>query len=260
MGGERVDLLRTVCDQRGDRLDERAGGVDLVVDDHRVLALDLADDVHQLGLVLVAHAPLLDDGQRRPQDLGEVARLLGESELADHDHVVEILGEDVARQDVDRRQLVDRDREEALDLSLVQVHGQHPVGSGHGQHVRDEPRGDRDARLVLLVGPSVAVERHDRRDTAGRRALEGVDHDQQLHDRLIHRAAGWLDQEHVLLAHVLEHAHEDVLVGELEDLDVPHARLQVAADVLRQWSVRVSGVDAELVGVHVPLPGPISRE
>src|SRR5207244_3325773 len=85
VGGERIDLFRPVCDQRGHRLDERAGGVDLVVDDHRVLALDLADDVHQLGLVLVAHAPLLDDGQRGPQDLGEVAGLLGESELAAHD-------------------------------------------------------------------------------------------------------------------------------------------------------------------------------
>src|SRR5205085_10511920 len=76
----------------------------------------------------------------------------------------------------------------------------------------------------------------------------------------VHRPAGGLDQENVLLAHILKHAHEDVLVRELEDLDVAHARLEAAADTLRQGSARLSGVDAELVGVHVGLLAPISRE
>ena len=44
------------------------------------LARHLADDVHQLGPVLVADAPLLDDRQRRAEELGEVAGPLGEAE------------------------------------------------------------------------------------------------------------------------------------------------------------------------------------
>ena len=38
-----------------------------------------------LGLAVVADAPLLDDGQRRVESLGEVARLLGEASVGRDD-------------------------------------------------------------------------------------------------------------------------------------------------------------------------------
>ncbi len=60
--------------------------------------------------------------------------------------VVEVLDEE--RQ---RRHVVDRDVEEALDLSGVQVHGQHAVGAGELEHVGDQARGDRLARARLAV-------------------------------------------------------------------------------------------------------------
>ena len=66
-------------------------GVDLVVDDDRPLATHLADDVHQLGPVEVADAALLDDRQRRVEQLGEGARALGEPEVGDDDQVLEVL-------------------------------------------------------------------------------------------------------------------------------------------------------------------------
>ena len=132
----------------------------------------------------------------------------------------------------------------------MEVHGQHPIGAGHGEHIGDQPGGDRHAWLVLFVGPAVGVERHDRGDAAGARPLEGVDHDQELHDRVVHRARGRLHEEDVLLAHVLHDAHEDVVVGELEDVHLAQVRTQVTADQLRQRTVGVAGVDAELVGVH----------
>ena len=126
-------------------------GVDLVVDDDRPLAADLADDVHQLGAVEVADAALLDDRERRVEQLGEVAGALGEAEVGDDDEVLEVLVLEVVRQEVDGGQLVDRDVEEALDLALVEVHREDPVGAGDGDHVGDQAGGDRDARLVLLV-------------------------------------------------------------------------------------------------------------
>ena len=89
------------------------------------LPADLADDVHQLGRVEVADAALLDDRQRRLEDLGEGARALGEAEVGDHDEVLELLLPEVVAEQVDRGQLVDRDVEEALDLALVEVHRQH---------------------------------------------------------------------------------------------------------------------------------------
>ena len=163
-------------------------------------------------------AALLDDRQRRIDQLGERPGALGEAEVGDHDQVVEALGPEVVAQDVDGGQLVDRDVEEALDLALVEVEGQDPVGAGDGDHVGDQAGRDRDPRLVLLVRAAVGVERDDGGDPPGARPLEGVDQDQQLHDRLVDRVRGRLDQEDVLLADVVQDLDEDVLVGELEDL------------------------------------------
>ena len=66
----------------------------------------------------------------RVEELGERPRALGEPEVRHDDEVLEVLVLEVVRQDVDRGQLVDRDVEEALDLALVEVHRQHPVGAG----------------------------------------------------------------------------------------------------------------------------------
>ena len=169
-------------------------------------------------------------------------------------HSVEVLVDEVAAEHVDRGQLVDRDVEEPLDLALVEVHRQHPVRARDGDHVGDQAGGDRHPRLVLLVRAAVGVVRDDRRDPAGRRPLEGVDHDQELHDRLVDRAAGRLDEEHVLLADVVQDAHEDVLVRELEDLGLTRLAVQPVGDLPRQLGVGVAVVDLELVRVHGCLP------
>src|SRR6185437_14517058 len=59
--GTGVHLGDALALERADDLDQRAGRVDLVVDDDRALAPNLTDDVHQLGPVEVADTPLLDD-------------------------------------------------------------------------------------------------------------------------------------------------------------------------------------------------------
>ena len=75
---------------------------------------------------------------------------------------VELLLQEVVAEQVDGRQLVDGDVEEALDLALVEVHREQPVGAGDADHVRDEARRDGHARLVLLVRPAVGVVRAPR--------------------------------------------------------------------------------------------------
>ena len=153
------------------------GRVDLVVHDDGALAAHLADDVEQLRPVVVVRAPLLDDGQGRIDHLGERPGALGEAQVRDHDRVLEVLLDEVVGQQVDGGQLIDGDVEEALDLALVEVHREQPVGARDADQVRDEARRDGHARLVLLVRAPVGVVRHDRRDAPGAGALEGVDHD-----------------------------------------------------------------------------------
>ena len=117
-----------------------------------------------------------------------------------------------------------------------------------------EAGGDRDARLVLLVRAPVGVVRDHRRDPPRGRPLEGVDHDQELHDRLVHGPGRGLDEEDVLLADVVQDAHEDVLVRELEDLGLTGLVAEPVRDLARQLGVGVAVVDLVLVYVHACLP------
>ena len=106
----------------------------------------------------------------------------------------------VVHKDGVARQIVHRNVEEALDLGGVQVHGQHPVGAGGGEHVGHQLGGDGVTGLGLAVLPGIAVVGDDRGDAAGGGALQRVDHDEQLHEIVVHRGAGGLDHEHVAAA------------------------------------------------------------
>ena len=128
----------------------------------------------------------------------------------------------------------------------MHVHRQEAVGAGDADEVGEEPRGDRDPRLVLLVAPPVRELRHDRRDPARGGALERIDHDEKLHDRVAHRRSDErLDDEHVVLAGVLVDLHEDLVVRELEDIGLAERDLELAADVAREGGVGVARVDGK---------------
>ena len=74
--------------------------------------------------------------------------------------------------------------------------------------------------------------------------------DRAAHDRLVDRVGRRLDEEHVLLADVIEDLDEDVLVRELEDLGPPGLNPKVAADLPGQLRVGIAVVDLELVRVQ----------
>ncbi len=96
VGGAGVDLGHRLALEGAGDLDQGARGVDLVVDDDRAPAPYLADDVDHLGPVEVAVAPLLDDRERRVDELRERTRALGEAEVGDDDALVEVLVDEVA--------------------------------------------------------------------------------------------------------------------------------------------------------------------
>ena len=116
--------------------------------------------------------------------------------------------------------VVDRDREEALDLAGVEVHRQHAVGAGRLEHRRDETGADRLARRRLLVLARVREERQHRGDLARRGKPGGVDHQQQLEQMVVHRRRAGLDDEEVGPADRLAVTAVDLAVGERLELDV----------------------------------------
>ena len=112
--------------------------------------------------------------------------------------------------------MVDRAVEEALDLGGVQVHRHQPVGACGLEQIRHQPGGDRLAAAVLLVLAGVPVERHDHGDPLGRGTLEGVHHDQVLHQPGVDGSGVALDDERVAAAYRLLEPDVDLAVGEVE--------------------------------------------
>ena len=210
------------------------GGVDHVVDEDAVAALDVTDDVAGLDLVVGPARPrLVDQGQVDAEMLAVALRHLHPPGVGRHhdDVAAEVLPH-VRLEHRRRHQVVEGRVEEALDLPRVQVDADHPVGAGRREHVGHELGRDRLASGRLPVLARVAVVGADRGDALGRGALGGVDHDQVLHERVVHRAGVGLDDEDVTAADGDVVLAVDLAVGELAQVRLAQFDAEVAGDVL----------------------------
>jgi len=117
--------------------------------------------------------------------------------------------------------VVDRDVEEALDLLAVQIHRQDAIGSGGDEQVGDQLGGDGNARLILAILTRIAVERDHGRDAVGGGTTGCIDHDEQLHQVVIRRRAGRLDQINIRAADVLVDLHKRFPIREAGDCRLP---------------------------------------
>ena len=160
------------------------------------------------------------------------------------------------------------DVEEALDLVGVQVHGQHPVGAGAGDQVGHQLGGNGVAGLGLPVLAGVAEIGDHRSDPPGGGALQGVDHDEQLHEGVVDsvghsvllKGAGGLNHKHVRAADGLIDGGVVLAVGEGAHLRVAQRDAQLLADGLGQLRVGIAGknFDAFPVCDHTQLPSVIA--
>ena len=164
---------------------------------------------------------LVHDGQVGVQRVGVALGHLHPTGVGRHDdEVVAQARADVVDQHGHGGEVVDRPVEEALDLARVQVDAA-PGGwrpAAWNMSATSLAR-DRLAALGLAVLAGVAVVGAHHGDALGRGPLGGVDHDQLLHDRVVHRhrlgAAVALDDEDVGAADRLAEAAVQLAVGEL---------------------------------------------
>jgi hypothetical protein len=111
-------------------------------------------------------------------------------------------------------------------------------------------RAERDA--AILAG--VAKIGDGGGDAAGRSALERIDHDQQLHQVLVGRRAGRLQDEHVHAAHMLLDFDADFAVGETADVGTTKRDVETLDDVGSQFRIGVAGKYHQAVVGHVRFP------
>src|ERR1700694_4034122 len=128
MGGQDIDCLGTVLNQGMGHPHQCTPRRDEIVDHHRVHPVDFTNDVEDFGDV-VTGAPLVDDGEGGVHDLGHGAGTPGSADVwGDHDDVVVVPVADVLGDDLDRREVVEGDVEEALDGVGVEVERNDAVG------------------------------------------------------------------------------------------------------------------------------------
>ena len=171
----------------------------------------------------------------------------------DHHHVLalgaELLGV-VVHKDGLAGQVVHRDVEEALDLGGMEVHGQHPVGAGGGDHVGHKFRGDGVPRLGLAVLPGIAKIGDHRRNASGGGPLQSIDEDQKLHQVVVHRRAGGLDHKRVAAADRLVHGGENLAVREGPHLGLTQFGTHQPADLVGQLRIGVAGEYLDVLAVR----------
>ena len=241
MGDVGRHVLRTLRQQCFGGVHQRAARVDDVVDQDAGLALHVADDVHHFRFTRTL-AALVDDGERRIEALGQRARAYHAAHVRRDDngagHIEVVL--DVTHHHGAGEEIVGRNVEEALDLPGVEIHGQHAVSAGAGDHVGHQLGRDRGAGPGLAVLPGIAEIRDHRGDALGGGPLQRVDDDEQFHQVVVGGERGRLHHEHVLAADVLLDLDEDFHVVEALDDRLGHRRVQVGADGLGQWPVAVA--------------------
>ena len=223
-----------MLEQRLRRLHQRSRRVDDVVDHKRRTSADVADQVHHFAHVHV-DSPLVDDGQRRVDPLGEIARALDAARIRrNHRHRPELLLLKILHQHRRGEQVIHRNVEISLNLRRVQIERKHSARPRRLQQIRHELRRNRHARAVLAILPRVRVIRNHRRDAPCRRALERVDHQQQLHQVEIHRIAAGLHDEDVGAANVFENLIARFAVRKLAVLGASSRHAEILADGIRK--------------------------
>ena len=148
---------------------------------------------------------------------------------------------EVADENRGSEEVVDGDVEEALDLRGVEVDEESAVGAGGDEQVGDELGGDGDAGTVFAILARIAVVGNDGGDAAGRGAAERVLHDEQLHEVLVSRIAGGLDEEDVGAADVFEQLEVNLAIREALELGLADRHAEELADLFgerRGWQSR----------------------
>ena len=260
VGGAGVDLLGPADLHQGFcGAAERAGGVDHVVEKDDGLARDVADDVHDLGLVGDL-AALVHDGQVRSQLHGELTGAGHAAHVRRDDHHVGVvlaeLFEIILGEQGSPAQVVHGYIEKALDLVGVKVHGQHPVGAGGGDQVGDELRRNGIAAFGFAVLPGIAEIGDNGRDASGGSAAHRVGHDQKLHQIVVDGLAGGLNDKHIRSADRLIDGDGALTVGKALDLGFPEGLVEKRAYAFRQGGVGVSGEDLDFFPVRDQIKSP----
>ena len=136
-----------------------------------------------------------------------------------------------------RIEVIHRDIEEPLHLLRVQVHGEHTAHPGCMQQIGHQLGSNRDARLILAILARVSEKWNHRRYPIRAGAARRVHHNEQLHQMLIGRRTGRLNNEHIVPPNVFLNLYVRLAIGKRADRRLTERDADVSANALCKAAV-----------------------
>ena len=134
----------------------------------------------------------------------------------------------------------------------MQVERHDAVDAGSGDQVGHQLGRNRRARAGFAILPGIAEIRDHRGDAARRRPAQRIGDDQELHQIVVGRERGRLDDEGVRAADVFLNFDEDLHIGETPDHGLGQRQSKPAGDFQSQGWIGVAGdeLDRAVLGRH----------
>ena len=123
----------------------------------------------------------------------------------------------------------------------MKIDREHPVGPGSGDQIGNQLGGDGCSWAGFPILPGVTEIGQHGGDPLRRRAPQRVDADQELHQIVVGRIAGGLNDEDILAADILVDLDEHLLVGEAAHAGIGQRHLEIVGNRSGQRQVAVPG-------------------
>ena len=236
-------------------------GIDHIVNDDASPVLNFADDIHNFRNVCGGTA-LVDDSEGSVDTLSKLSCSGNGTQVGRYYYQLIVrnilkLIDIVVSENRNTEKMVNRDVEEALDLSSVKVHGENSVSTCGGQKVGNKFCRDRISCLCLAVLTCIAKVGHNCGDAACGSALEAVDSDKQLHEVAVNGLAGGLNDKYVRSANRLIDGKSDLAVRECLYLKIAERKTELAGYLFSKFLVCIAAENFNVLAMNVhdkPLP------
>mmetsp|Transcript_821 Transcript_821/g.1745 ORF Transcript_821/g.1745 Transcript_821/m.1745 type:complete len:376 (-) Transcript_821:359-1486(-) len=175
----------------------------------------------------------------------------------DDDGVVQILRSKVIQTNDSTIQVIHRysRTEESLDLTAVQIDSDDTVYSHCFNQTGNIGCRNWNTSLHLSVLSSVSVVWNNNSDSAGTSSSQSRNHEQQLHNIVVHRWASRLDHIAILTTNVFVYDHIGLTVGESADSSLSEIDTKMTADFQGEGQITISTEEFESTGVLLGLFG-----
>lgn len=210
-------------------LAESTSSINHIINDNAIAVINAAHQIHTLNLTRLT--TLLDDHGHTGVNvvlghhtITELLHTVDTTSIGGHNHrLVKLHLGEIVHTDHTSLEVIHGDAraKETLDLTAVEIHGNHTIHSHSLEETSDISGRDGDTSGHLAILTSVTVVGNHSGDAASAGSAGGTDEKHQLHQVVVDVGrAGRLNDEQVLSANILVDIHHNLTIGKATNLHV----------------------------------------